>query len=240
MSLILKAIRKARQLQQANQARTNPSQPPKKNSDGLVMATLIALCVAIAALLVWSASSLVTSINWQTVGWVTLFAILAGVLGLLIYKKGWKSTLKLVATVGAILIAILLIRSWQTGGEDDGPTLVVTRKWSSVIRVPVGQQFILDRRENVAYAIRTQSGNIVRFPQDPENDTRTACEKHVWIQEAVSSFQIIVTEPGVEEVSFDLAFTTYQRGGPCKIPDNQVGPEVTPAPEPPPQGRKVV
>ncbi|MBI2086725.1 MAG: hypothetical protein HYT69_00940 [Candidatus Zambryskibacteria bacterium] len=103
--------------------------------------------------------------------------------------------------------------------------------WSEVVKIPAGSNVIWDRTENVSYAVITDRGKIYEYPRDPDGDTRTACEKHIWISEAVKSFRIRVLDAVDKEVKFKLTYYPYNEGGPCQ--GVKYKPPTAPAPPPP-------
>lgn len=165
------------------------------------------------------ASSLIGAIPWSAVGRLILVATLIA-LGILAFQKGWWNrkpkwaATAVVVVIGAFLIWTFWPRTRKSVGHDS-PDLIVTRELSPKILIRPGQQVVWDRRENAAYEVVIQTGESFGFPRDPDNDTRSACEKHAWIDKKTTSFQIRVTDPEIDEVGFDFTFSPYQKGGPC-------------------------
>lgn len=95
-------------------------------------------------------------------------------------------------------------------------TLDVTKEWSDSMPVLPGQQFLVERRANAAYQYRIQNGNIYTIPLDPDGVKMSACDRHVWIEEVVTSFQVrLAPEEKLDNVTFDIAWSPYSIGGPC-------------------------
>ena len=167
----------------------------------------------------WQVPSWIRSIPVELVWWALGIGLVITIL-VWLARQGqtgtgtatWRFPRTATVVVVLVVLVVLLtprVRAWFDGG------IAVDSGWSKVIRVPPGKQVVWERRHNVAYQIMTQSGRVYNFDRDPEEDTRTACERHVWIPEAATSFQIRVNDKEREETIFDLTFSPYVVDGPC-------------------------
>lgn len=198
----------------------------------------VAIVVALGAIITAVLWFLKKTIAGLTAGWVlptwafTALAVLAIVVILIVLsrKKGWPkgATLKKIPVgkilgcalgAAAVLFIIFFLPSyileWQKRVQEEGKVLAVTHAWSVPVEVPLGEMVLWDHRDNAEYEVRIQSGKVFRYKRDPEPDRRPACERHVWIDERVSSFQIRLVDQKVQETVFDIAHLPYRKGGPC-------------------------
>ncbi len=164
------------------------------------------------------------------------------------FKNNWKKILKWLFVLSAVALTIYMI--WviavaydkrspatparapaasatsaptTTGAEPDHVT-ARTGVWSPVTRITMDRQVLWDPARNVGFIIRTNSGEEYEYPRDPEGHRLTACERHVYIPEAVSSFQVKLIE-GEEPTALRLAWSKYTPGGPCHQTEATTTPE---------------
>lgn len=94
--------------------------------------------------------------------------------------------------------------------------VVVTKEFSNDIPVPPGQMVLWESVEGVPFDILTPSGSTYPQPRRAANDTRTPCERMVWISEAASSFKVRIAQDAPENsMTFRIVYYPYRTGGPC-------------------------
>lgn len=106
--------------------------------------------------------------------------------------------------------------------------LLVTHEWTTATKVRPGMKVLWAHRDNVAYEIRLPIDNggstkTYSHPRHPVPDLRKACEADLWVEESMPSFQIrLAPNETVKETIFDLTWSEYGSGAPCKEPVKEV------------------
>jgi hypothetical protein len=229
------------------------------NKKGRGVSTLWLLVSAAIAFLVfnkvssWSFSlpSFSVNWNWESAAWHLLILLIVVGIGYKIYQliTGKKySTIWKWAVIGLLVFifggkAIDAIRSMDSAPKETSKALstrtitVTNQDWQEAEwhRILPGQKVVWERGSNVTYLVRTRrpgggNGKIYVFPADPENDTRSACERNGWVPEATEALQFRTLEKG--ELTMELVSYPYGAGSPCatstKPPKIWKGPKVHP------------